>query len=36
MSGGAHRLMGIVLGGMVISVVKPVLPVAVVVVVTSV
>ena len=36
MSGGAHRLMGIVLGGMVISVVKPVLPAAVVVVITSV
>lgn len=36
MRGGAHRLMGIALGGIIISVVKPVLPAAVVVVITSV
>ena len=28
MSGGAHKLMGVVLGGMIISVVEPTLPVA--------
>lgn len=28
MSGGAHKLMGVVLGGMIISVVEPTFPVA--------